>query len=121
MHNVYLWGSLKPSYPFFGGFTMSYELYRNLKQAQRHMNETCYNAEGKDITNEIIFGDFVRCFNIIADLVRFNKGLPFFNLKVNWALLKKQCWNAVFVNVQNWLLATDSRFDGEIWTEKGDI
>lgn len=97
---------------------MSYKLYRNIKQAEQHMNETQYHADGRNMTNEVVFGDLVKCFNIIAEIVRFNRKLPFFNLKENWALIKSQDFETALNNVKNWLLEVDDRYDGETWTEK---
>lgn len=53
--------------------------------------------------NDAIFKACVSCFNIIADTCKYNKDAPRFNLKINWALLKKQCYNAVLTNIEKWL------------------
>lgn len=76
---------------------MSYEVYRLAKSIEDELNDK------HAYSNEVIFKHCVSCFNMIADIKKYNKDAPYFNLKVNWALLKKQCFNAVLVNIQNWL------------------
>lgn len=78
---------------------MSYEVYRLTKIIERELNEPTNDK----YRNEAIFDAFVSCFNIISKTKRYNPKAPYFNLKVNWLLLKKQCFTAVLVNVENWL------------------
>ena len=76
---------------------MSYEVYRLTKVIESDLEDDF------DFRNERIFTNCVSCFNIIADVKKYNPDAPYFDLKVNWALLKKQCFNAVLVNIQKWL------------------
>lgn len=97
---------------------MSYKLYRQLKLAQNNLKNETFNTDGKNITNDVVFGNIVTCFNIIADTVRYNKGLPYFNLKENWVLIKSQDFETALNNIDCWLQKVDDRYDGETWTEK---
>ena len=97
---------------------MSYTLYCNIKNIEGFMTEDQYDANGRNNTNEVIFQTFVKSFNLIANQVRYNRGLPFFNLKQNWALIKSQDFTTALTNLQNWLKATDDRYDGKTWIEK---
>ena len=78
---------------------MTYEVYRLSKMIDEYLKEDVNDS----YKNEAIFKACVSCFNIIADTCRYNKGAPYFNLKLNWALLKKQCFNAVLTNIEKWL------------------
>ena len=76
-----------------------------------------YDAEGRNRTSELIFRTFVASFNKIRELVRYNRGLPFFDLKKNWALIKSQNFEQALANLKNWVQMTDDRYDGEKWNE----
>lgn len=76
---------------------MTYEVYRLSKLIESELDSN------NDLKNEVVFKSCVSCFNIIADVKKYNKDAPYFDLKLNWALLKKQCFNAVLVNIQKWL------------------
>ena len=78
---------------------MSIEVYRLTKMIESELNEPTKDK----YSNEAVFNAFVNCFNIIAETKKYNPKAPYFNLKVNWALLKKQCFTAVLVNIENWL------------------
>lgn len=96
---------------------MSYILFKNIKDIEGFMTDDQYDAEGRNITNEVIFRTFVVSFNKIAELVRYNRRLPFFNLKENWALIKSQDFEQALANLKNWVQMTDDRYDGENWNE----
>ena len=96
---------------------MSYTLYQHIKQIEAQMTDDQYNTDGNNITNEVVFQTFVKSFNIIADAIRYNRNLPYFNLKQNWALIKSQDFETALTNLQKWLKATDDRYDGEKWVE----
>lgn len=96
---------------------MSYTLYQHIKQIEAQMTDDQYNTDGNNITNEVVFQTFVKSFNIIADAVRYNRNLPYFNLKQNWALIKSQDFETALTNLQKWLKATDDRYDGERWND----
>lgn len=97
---------------------MSYTLYQNIKNIEEFLTDDQYDVDGRNNTNEVIFQTFVKSFNLIANQVRYNRGLPFFNLKQNWALIKSQDFTTALTNLQNWLKATDDRYDGNKWNEK---
>lgn len=78
---------------------MSYEVYKLTKTIE----STLKNDNRDYYENQMLFNNFVSCFNIIADTKKYNPKAPYFNLKLNWALLKKECFTAVLVNIENWL------------------
>lgn len=81
------------------------------------MVEEQFDIDGRNRTNEVIFKTFVASFNKIAELVRYNRGLPFFDLKWNWALIKTNNFEQALTNLKQWVQMTDGRYDGEKWNE----
>ena len=96
---------------------MSHILFKNIKDIEGFMTDVQYDSEGRNRTSELIFRTFVVSFNKIAELVRYNRGLPFFDLKENWALIKTQNFEQALINLKNWVQMTDNRYDGENWNE----
>ena len=96
---------------------MSYILFKNIKDIEGFMTDAQYDAEGRNRTSELIFRTFVASFNKIAELVRYNRGLPFFDLKENWALIKSHRYEQALTNLKQWVQMTDDRYDGEKWNE----
>lgn len=96
---------------------MSYILFKNIKDIEGFMTDVQYDSEGRNRTSELIFRTFVASFNKIAELVRYNRGLPFFDLKENWALIKAQNFEEALANLKQWVQMTDGRYDGERWNE----
>ena len=96
---------------------MSYILFKNIKDIEGFMTNVQYDSDGRNRTSELIFRTFVASFNKIAELVRYNRGLPFFDLKKNWALIKSQNFEQALTNLKNWVQMTDDRYDGEKWNE----
>ena len=96
---------------------MSYILFKNIKDIEGFMTDAQYDAEGRNRTNEIIFRTFVASFNRIAELVRYNRRLPFFDLKENWALIKAHDFEQSLANLKMWVQMADNRYDGEKWNE----
>ena len=96
---------------------MSYILFKNIKDIEEFMTDAQYDTEGRNRTTELIFRTFVASFNKIAELVRYNRGLPFFDLNGNWALIKSHDFEQALTNLKNWVQMTDNRYDGERWNE----
>ena len=96
---------------------MSYILFKNIKDIESLMVNDEYDAEGRNRTNEIIFKTIVASFNKIGEIVRYNRGLPFFDLKENWALIKSHDFEEALANLKQWVQMTDNRYDGEKWNE----
>ena len=96
---------------------MSYILFKNIKDIEGFLSDVQYDAEGRNRTSELIFRTFVASFNKIAELVRYNRGLPLFDLKKNWALIKAHDFEQALANLKNWVQMTDKRYDGERWNE----
>ena len=96
---------------------MSYVLFKNIKDIEGFMTDAQYDAEGRNRTNEVIFRTFVASFNKIGELVRYNRGLPFFDLKENWGLIKSHRYEQALANLKQWVQMTDNRYDGERWNE----
>ena len=96
---------------------MSYVLFKNIKDIEGFLSDVQYDAEGRNRTSELIFRTFVASFNKIGELVRYNRGLPFFDLKENWALIKSQNFEQALTNLKNWVQMADNRYDGEKWNE----
>ena len=96
---------------------MSYVLFKNIKDIEGFMTDAQYDAEGRNRTNEIIFRTFIASFNKIAELVRYNRGLPFFDLKENWGLIKSHDFEQALTNLKQWVQMVDNRYDGERWNE----
>ena len=96
---------------------MSYVLFRNIKDIEGFLSDAQYDAEGRNRTSELIFRTFVASFNKIGELVRYNRGLPFFDLKENWALIKSHDFEQALTNLKKWVQMTDDRYDGERWNE----
>ena len=96
---------------------MSYVLFKNIKDIESFMVDDQYDSNGRNRTNEIIFRTFVASFSKIAELVRYNRRLPFFNLKENWALIKAHNFEQALTNLKQWVQMTDGRYDGEKWNE----
>ena len=96
---------------------MSYILFKNIKEIESFMVEEQFDIDGRNRTNEVIFKTFVASFNKIAELVRYNRRLPFFDLKENWALIKTNNFEQALANLKKWVQMTDDRYDGERWNE----
>ena len=96
---------------------MSYVLFKNIKEIELFMVEEQFDIDGRNRTTELIFRTFVASFNKIAELVRYNRGLPFFDLKENWRLIKSNKFEQALTNLKKWVQMTDSRYDGEKWNE----
>ena len=96
---------------------MSYILFKNIKDIEGFMTDAQYDAEGRNRTSELIFRTFVASFNKIAELVRYNRGLPFFDLKENWGLIKSHKFEQALTNLKKWVQMVDGRYDGERWNE----
>ena len=96
---------------------MSYVLFKNIKDIEGFMTDVQYDSNGCNRTSELIFRTFVESFNKIAELVRYNRGLPFFDLKENWALIKAHDFEQALTNLKQWVQMTDGRYDGERWNE----
>ena len=96
---------------------MSYVLFKNIKDIEGFMADVQYDSERRNRTSELIFRTFVASFNKIAELVRYNRGLPFFDLKGNWALIKTHKFEQALANLKQWVQMVDNRYDGEKWNE----
>ena len=96
---------------------MSYVLFKNIKEIESLMVNDQFDSNGRNRTSELIFRTFVASFNKIGELVRYNRGLPFFDLKENWALIKAHRFEQALANLKKWLQMTDNRYDGEKWNE----
>ena len=96
---------------------MSYILFKNIKEIELFMVEEQFDIDGRNRTNEIIFRTFVASFNRIGEIVRYNRGLPFFDLKENWALIKSHDFEKALTNLKKWVQMTDNRYNGEEWNE----
>ena len=96
---------------------MSYILFKNIKDIEGFMTDVQYDSEGRNRTSELIFRTFVASFNKIGELVRYNRGLPFFDLKENWGLIKSYKFEQALTNLKKWVQMTDGRYDGEKWNE----
>ena len=96
---------------------MSYVLFKNIKDIEGFLSDAQYDAGGRNRTSELIFRTFVASFNKIAELVRYNRGLPFFDLKENWALIKSNKFEQALTNLKQWVQMVDNRYDGEKWNE----
>ena len=96
---------------------MSYILFKNIKEIESFMVEEQFDTDGRNRTTELIFRTFVESFNKIAELVRYNRGLPFFDLKENWALIKTHRYEQALANLKKWVQMIDDRYDGERWNE----
>ena len=96
---------------------MSYILFKNIKEIESLMVNDQFDMDGRNRTSELIFRTFVESFNKIAELVRYNRGLPFFDLKENWALIKTHRYEQALTNLKQWVQMTDNRYDGEKWNE----
>ena len=96
---------------------MSYILFKNIKDIEGFMTDAQYDTEGRNRTTELIFRTFVASFNKIAELVQYNRRLPFFNLKENWRLIKSYKFEQALTNLKQWVQMVDNRYDGERWNE----
>ena len=96
---------------------MSYALFKNIKDIEGFMTDAQYDIDGRNRTSELIFRTFVASFNKIAELVRYNRGLPFFDLKENWRLIKSYKFEQALTNLKQWVQMVDNRYDGERWNE----
>ena len=96
---------------------MSYILFKNIKEIESLMVGEQFDIDGRNRTSELIFRTFVASFNKIAELVRYNRGLPFFDLKKNWGLIKSHKFKQALTNLKQWVQMTDDRYDGEKWNE----
>ena len=76
-----------------------------------------YDVDGRNRTSEIIFRTFVVSFNKIAELVRYNRRFPFFDLKKNWGLIKSHDFEQALTNLKKQVQMTDNRYDGEKWND----
>ena len=96
---------------------MSYVLFKNIKDIERFMTDVQYDSNRRNRTSELIFRTFVASFNKIAELVRYNRGLPFFDFNGNWALIKSHDFEQALTNLKKWVQMADDRYDGEKWNE----
>lgn len=96
---------------------MSYILFKNIKEIELFLVEEQFDIDGRNRTTELIFRTFVASFNKIGELVRYNRGLPFFDLKENWGLIKSHKFEQALTNLKKWVQMTDNRYDGERWNE----
>lgn len=96
---------------------MSYILFKNIKDIEGFMTDAQYDIDGRNRTSELIFRTFVASFNKIAELVRYNRGLPFFDLNGNWVLIKTHNFEQALANLKMWVQMADNRYDGEKWNE----
>ena len=96
---------------------MSYILFKNIKDIEGFMADVQYDSEGRNRTSELIFRTFVASFNKIAEIVRYKRGLPFFDLKENWGLIKSHDFEQALANLKKWVQMTDNRYDGENWNK----
>ena len=96
---------------------MSYVLFKNIRDIEGFMTDAQYDSNRRNRTNEIIFRTFVASFNKIGELVCYNRGLPFFDLKKNWGLIKSHDFEQALTNLKQWVQMTDDRYDGEKWNE----
>ena len=96
---------------------MSYILFKNIKDIEEFMTEEQFDIDGRNRTSELIFRSFVASFNKIAELIRYNRRLPFFDLKENWALIKSHKFEQALANLKQWVQMVDGRYDGEKWNE----
>ena len=96
---------------------MSYILFKNIKDIETFMTDAQYDSNGRNRTSELIFRTFVASFNKIGELVRYNRGLPFFDFNGNWALIKTHRYEQALTNLKKWVQMTDKRYDGEEWNE----
>lgn len=96
---------------------MSYILFKNIKDIEGFMTDDKYDVDGRNRTSELIFRTFVASFNKIGELVRYNRGLPFFDLKENWALIKTHRYEQALANLKQWVQMVDNRYDGKEWNE----
>ena len=96
---------------------MSYILFKNIKEIESLMVGEQFDIDGRNRTSELIFRTFVVSFNKIGELVRYNRGLPFFDLKENWGLIKSHKFEQALTNLKKWVQMTDDRYDGEKWNE----
>ena len=96
---------------------MSYILFKNIKDIELFMVEKQFDIDGRNRTSELIFRTFVASFSKIAELVSYNRRLPLFDLKENWALIKSHNFEEALTNLKQWLQMTDKRYDGEKWNE----
>ena len=96
---------------------MSYILFKNIKDIEGFMVDDQFDAEGHNRTSELIFRTFVASFNKIGELVRYNRGLPFFDFNWNWALIKTNRFEQALTNLKKWVQMADDRYDGKEWNE----
>ena len=96
---------------------MSYILFKNIKDIEEFMTEEQFDIDGRNRTSELIFRTFAASFSKIAELVRYNRGLQFFDLKENWALIKAHDFEQALTNLKQWVQMVDNRYDGEKWNE----
>ena len=96
---------------------MSYVLFKNIKEIESLMVNDQFDSNGRNRTSELIFRTFVASFNKIGELVRYNRGLPFFDLKENWALIKSHDFEEALANLKQWVQMVDGRCNGEKWNE----
>lgn len=96
---------------------MSYILFKNIKDIEEFLSDDQYDIDGRNRTTELIFRTFVSSFSKIGELVRYNRRLPFFDLKENWALIKSHDFKQALTNLKKWVQMADNRYDGEKWNE----
>ena len=96
---------------------MSYILFKNIKEIESLMVEEQFDIDGRNRTNEIIFRIFAASLRKIEELVRYNRGLPFFDFNGNWALIKTHRFEQALTNLKKWVQMTDDRYDGMEWNE----
>ena len=74
---------------------MSYVLFKNIKDIERFLSDVQYDVDGRNRTSELIFRTFVASFNKIGELVRYNRGLPFFDFNDYWYSMKDEYLNLI--------------------------
>ena len=96
---------------------MSYVLFKNIKEIESLMVEEQFDVDGRNRTSELIFRTFAASLRKIEELIRYNRGLPFFDLNGNWALIKTHRYEQALINLKQWVQMADNRYDGEKWNE----
>ena len=65
--------------------------------------EEILDNKGMDDWDNQMFQGIAWCYNIVAEMIRYDKSLPYFDLKGNWKLLKKHKYDYAVINLQEWV------------------